>query len=263
MKLGFKTIVLALAVTLLCVPAAFAKNGNGHGKPSWAGGGGGNGHGKPAWAGQGKGHADKAKVKQEKVKHQKAGADATAAEDEELDLEDLNPAWYCKTLESMMDDADAEAAAGGAEPGEFSSFDTEFGENDNKRNSFGKCVSRRAHGEDLAGALEGDDEQSTCEPAAGTGEEGTGEEGTDEEGVPDEPVEEGTTTDEGTTTEEVPAAEEGSGEEAADSEECESDDAAGADAEEGEEAGDEASADEGDDTEAAAFARALVRNIHL
>ena len=51
MKLGFKSIVLALAVALLCVPAGLAKNGNGHGKPSWAGNGGNGHHGKPAWAG--------------------------------------------------------------------------------------------------------------------------------------------------------------------------------------------------------------------
>jgi hypothetical protein len=266
MKLGLKTIVLALAVALLCVPAAFAKNGNGHGKPSWAGGGGGNGHGKPAWAGQGKGHADKAKVKHEKVKHEKAGAEDAAAEDEELDLGDLNPSWYCKTLESMMDTADAESVAGGAEPGEFSSFDAEFGENDNKRNSHGKCVSRRAHGEDLAGAVQGPEEESSCEPV-----EGTDEEGTDEEASSDGPVDEEAAGDESTTTDEEPAAEEGSDEEAVDSEECKSDDSAGDDAEEGDEAedeasedgGEEASEDDGEDAEAAAFARALVRNIHL
>src|ERR687896_1861303 len=61
MKLGLKSLALAVTVALLCVPAAFAKGGNGngngqeHGKPSWAGGnGGGHGHGKPEWAGQGK-----------------------------------------------------------------------------------------------------------------------------------------------------------------------------------------------------------------
>jgi hypothetical protein len=119
MKLGFKSMVLALAVALLCVPAAMAKNGNGHGKPSWAGGGGGNGHGKPAWAGVGKGdgrngHAKHEKVKPDKAKHQKAGADDAGAADEEVNLDDLNPAWYCFTLEAMMDADDADAAAGEA-----------------------------------------------------------------------------------------------------------------------------------------------------
>lgn len=262
MKLGFKTIVLALAVALLCVPAAFAKNGNGHGKPSWAGGGGGgNGHGKPAWAGQGKGHADKAKVKHEKkAKHQKAGSDApdaAAAEDDgEVNLDDLNPSWYCKTLEAMMDATDADAVAGGAEAGEFSSFDAEFGTNDNKRNSHGKCVSRRAHGENLSGAVRGDQEEPVCEPAP---DEAEGDEGTT--------TDESTTTDEGTTTEEEPAAEEGSDEDATDAEECQGDEPAGDDASEDDQGEDsDAQGDEGDEADdagAAAFARALVRFIEL
>ena len=199
MKLGLKTLALALTVVLLCVPAAFAKGGNGnaggHGKPSWAGGGnsGGNGHGKPAWAGQG--HEKKAKPekagghekkpKKDKQNKHEAAEDAEDAEEdeaegEELNLDDLNPAWYCKTLEAMMDEADAEAAEGGAEPGEFSSFDSEFGENDNKRNSFGKCVSRRAHGEDLSGALDGEsDPTDESDDSAGENED-EGEEGGDQ-----------------------------------------------------------------------------------
>jgi hypothetical protein len=256
MKLGFKTIVLALAVTLLCVPAAFAKNGNGHGKPSWAGGGG--DHGKPAWAGHGKGHADNLKAKHEKkTKHEQAGAE-DAAEDEELNLDDLNPAWYCKTLEAMMDAADADAVAGGAEAGEFSSFDTEFGTND-KRNSHGKCVSRRAHGEDLAGALDEASAEPTCEPAAPADDEGVADEGAADEGAADDEAQE-----ESEDTEE-PAADETSddeqGEEADDSadeqsddpEACESDDASD----------DEASDDQDGDAETAAFARALVSFITL
>src|SRR5215204_3390866 len=127
MKIGLKTIVLALVVALLCVPAAFAKGPGGHG------------HGKPSWAGQGKSHEKKAKLDkahakkakhEKKAKHQKAGSEDVAA-DAELNLEDLNPAWYCKTLESMLDEADSEAVEGGAEAGEFSSFDSEFGTNDN------------------------------------------------------------------------------------------------------------------------------------
>src|SRR6266508_6474252 len=145
MKLGLKTIVLALVVALLCVPAAFAKGQKG-----------GHGHGKPSWAGQGKSHEKKAKPDKaahtKKAKHQKAGSEDAAALDGELNLDDLNPSWYCKTLEAMMDATDAEAAAGGPEAGEFSSFDDEFGTNDNKRNSHGKCVSARAHGEDLSAA---------------------------------------------------------------------------------------------------------------
>jgi hypothetical protein len=265
MKLGLKTIVLALVVALLCVPAAFAKGpgGQGHGKPSWAGGGGDNGHGKPAWAGHGKGHADKAKSKHEKKqKHQRAEAEDAAA-DAELNLEDLNPAWYCKTLESMMDETDSEAVEGGAEAGEFSSFDTEFGENDNKRNSFGKCVSARAHGEDLSGVIEEqDDEEQSCEEPADDGvEDPAAEEGTD--GSTTEEGTDGSTTEEGT---EEPAADDpaddGSEDEAGEAEECESDDSAGED-DQAEDSDAEVEDDQGDDTEVAAFARALVRFIKL
>jgi hypothetical protein len=259
MKLGLKTIVLALVVALLCVPAAFAKGpgGQGHGKPSWAGGGGDNGHGKPAWAGHGKGHADKAKAKHEKKqKHQRAEAEDAAA-DAELNLEDLNPAWYCKTLESMMDEADSEAVAGGSQAGEFSSFDTEFGENDNKRNSFGKCVSARAHGEDLSGALDSQEnqEQSCDEPADDGSEDPAADEGTEdttvEDGTEDTTVEDG--------TEEPVAddpADEGSDDQAGEAEACESDDSASEDDQAGED-------DQGEETEVAAFARALVRFIKL
>lgn len=243
MKIGLKTIVLALVVALLCVPAAFAK------------GSGGQGHGKPSWAGQGKSHEKKAKLdkahakkaQHEKAKHQKAGSEDAAA-DAELNLEDLNPAWYCKTLESMMDEADSEAVAGGAEAGEFSSFDAEFGLNDNKRNSFGKCVSARAHGEDLSGALDGQEgqEQSCEEPAADGSEDPAADEGTE-----DSTLEDG--------TEEPPAddpADDGSDDQAGDAEECESNDSAGEDDQANED-------DQGEETEVAAFARALVRFIKL
>jgi hypothetical protein len=280
MKLSLKTIVLALVVALLCVPAAFAKGpgGHGQGKPSWAGGG--SGHGKPAWAGLGKGHADKAKAKHEKVKNQKAGSEDAAALDGELTLDDLNPAWYCKTLESMMDTADSDATTPGAEAGEFSSFDKEFGTNDNKRNSFGKCVSARAQGDDLSGALD-DEEQQSCDQSADDGsedpaaDEGTdtsaADEGTDtsaaDEGTDTSAADEGTDTstgDEGTDTSAADdPADDGSGDQADD---CQADDSAADDSEEGDQADDEqgdAADDQGDETEVAAFARALVRFIRL
>jgi hypothetical protein len=259
MKLGLKTIVLALVVALLCVPAAFAKGPGGHG------------HGKPSWAGQGKSHVKKAKLDkahatkakhEKKQKQQKAGSEDAAA-DAELNLEDLNPAWYCKTLESMMDETDSEAVEGGAEAGEFSSFDTEFGENDNKRNSFGKCVSARAHGEDLSGVIEEqDDEEQSCEEPADDGvEDPAAEEGTD--GSTTEEGTDGSTTEEGT---EEPAADDpaddGSEDEAGEAEECESDDSAGED-DQAEDSDAEVEDDQGDDTEVAAFARALVRFIKL
>jgi hypothetical protein len=285
MKLGFKSLVLALAVTLLCVPAAMAKNGNGHGKPSWAGGGGnGNGHGKPAWAGVGKGksHAKHEKIKPDKTKpdkakHQKTGSDGVAG-DEEINLEDLNPAWYCFTLEAMMDAADADAVAGGAEAGEFSSFDSEFGTNDNKRNSHGKCVSRRAQGEDLSGSLGA--QEHSCQTAddgtdnAAEDDSTGGEAEADETGAGDESGDE-SDADEGTTDE--PAADDGSdqgsGDQADGSGDCQSDDSAedggqddqadDSDAEGDEDVqGDDADANDEGET-AAAFARALVRFMTL
>jgi hypothetical protein len=184
MRLGFKALLLMLGFVLLCVPAALAKNGNGHG------------HGKPSWAGQGKGHekaakpakaAHEKKAKPEKAahekkakkekKHQQAGPEAESeGEAAELNLEDLNPSWYCKTLEAMMDEADAEGADGGAEPGVFSSFDAEFGTNDSKRNSHGQCVSQRAHGEDLSGVLDGE----SADFAGEDKDEDEGEEGDDQ-----------------------------------------------------------------------------------
>jgi hypothetical protein len=276
MKPGLKTIVLALVVALLCVPAAFAKGpgGHGQGKPSWAGGG--SGHGKPAWAGHGKGHADKAKAKHEKVKNQKAGSEDAAALDGELTLDDLNPAWYCKTLESMMDTADSEATTPGAEAGEFSSFDDEFGTNDNERNSFGKCVSARAQGEDLSGALD-DEEQQSCDQTADDGSEdpaaddGSEDPATDD-GTDTSGADEGTDTstgDEGTDTSAADdPADDGSGDQADDcqADDSAADDSAADDSEEGDQADDEqgdAAADQGDETEVAAFARALVRFIRL
>jgi hypothetical protein len=271
MKLGLKTIVLALVVALLCVPAALAKGpgGHGQGKPSWAGGGGGNGHGKPAWAGLGKGHADKAKAKHEK-KHQRAEDQASELE---LDLADLNPAWQCFMVESMMDDEDAAAVDGGAEPGEFSSFDDKFGTNDNKRNSHGMCVSAAAHGDDVGAALADDEAESCDEPADDSSEEPAVEDGTDdstvEEGTDDSTVEEGTddsTVEEGTDdstvedgTEEPVAddpADDGSDDQAGEADECESDDTASEDDQAAED-------DQGEETEVAAFARALVRFIKL
>ena len=254
MKLGLKTIVLALVVALLCVPAAFAKGppgGHGQGKPSWAGGGGGNGHGKPAWAGLGKGHADKAKAKHEK-KHQRAEVQASELQ---LDLADLNPAWQCFMVESMMDDEDALAVEGGAELGELSSFDAEFGTNDNKRNSHGMCVSAAAHGDDVGAALADDEAESCDEPADDSSEEPAVEEGTDdstvEEGTDDSTVEDG--------TEEPVAddpADDGSDDQAGEADECESDDTASEDDQAAED-------DQGEETEVAAFARVLVHFIKL
>ena len=152
MKLGLKALVIALVMALAAVPAAFAKNAGheGHGKPSWAG------QGKPSWAGSGhaasKAHHEKKEKKAKKPKHH--GADAAAEDDsaDDVDLDGLNPAWYCKTLRDEMTTLERD-------------FATMFGTNPNHANAFGKCVSRRAHGEDLSDAAGGDDEQGTCDTA--------------------------------------------------------------------------------------------------
>jgi hypothetical protein len=158
MKLGLKALVIALVIVLTAVPAVMAKNGGqgGHGKPSWAG------QGKPSWAGSGhangKAHDEK---KAKKPKHH--GADAAADEEsgDDVDLDGLNPAWYCKTLSDEMTKLAQD-------------FASMFGTNPNGANAFGKCVSQRAHelnGSDAAG---GGAEQESCdtnEPPATDGTE--------------------------------------------------------------------------------------------
>lgn len=294
MRSSLKAVALGLAVALLCVPAAFAKGPGGHGggKPSWAGGSsaGTHSHGKPSWAGQGKGHADKAKTKH--AKHQKAETDADAADeasgDGELNLGDLNPAWACFTLEAIMDAQDmedAEAADVGEAAGP-SSFEAEFGTNDNKANSHGKCVSAAAQGEDVSAAL-GDDEQS-CDESSGdeqgedsgeqadedssddtasddsSGDDTSGDDTSSDEDAADEDSGDDTSSDDG-------SADEDSGDQADASDECQQDDGSGEEpsADEGDSADDDqgeesdAQSDEDDQNDEAAFARALLRYVHL
>ena len=178
MKLGLQALVIAMVMALAAIPAASAENGgHGGGKPSWAGGG------KPSWAGGGKpswagtGHASSnASHEQKPEKHAathheaKASGKAGSAEDgQPTDLDGLNPARYCKALRDQM----------AALESDFASM---FGTNPNHANAFGKCVSRRAHGEDLSGSAGGDDSQGednpcgTTEPPASDGTE-TGAEG--------------------------------------------------------------------------------------
>jgi hypothetical protein len=210
MKLGLKALVIALVMALAAVPAAFAGPGNGHGggKPSWAG------QGKPSWAGSwhanGKAHHEQ-KVK--KPKHH--GADSAAEEDsaDQADLDGLNPAWYCKTLRDEVTKLERD-------------FASMFGTNPTNANAFGKCVSRRAHGEDLSDAAGGDDQQETCdttEPPATdgteTGAEGSGTDTTasdDEDLSEDEVGEDESSGDEATGPEECESADSGSGEPADD-----------------------------------------------
>ena len=216
MKLGLKALVIALVMVLAAVPAAFAKNGGhgGHGKPSWAG------QGKPSWAGSGHAASKADHVKKaKKPKHH--GADAAVEEDsaDEVDLDGLNPAWYCKTLRDEMTTLERD-------------FATMFGTNPNHANAFGKCVSRRAHGEDLSDAVGGDDEQETCDTAEPPATEGTdtGAEGsgTDTTASDDETVEDESSDDEATDPEECESDDSGS-EESADDEQAQGDDEQGED----------------------------------
>ena len=172
MKLGLKALVIALVMVLAAVPAAFAKNGgHGNGKPSWAG------QGKPSWAGSGhaasKAHHEKKEKKAKKPKHH--GADSAAEDDsaDDVNLDGLNPAWYCKTLSDEMTTLERD-------------FATMFGTDPNHANAFGKCVSRRAHGEDLSDAVGGDDEQENCDTAEPPVTDGTETGAEDDESSDDE-----------------------------------------------------------------------------
>jgi hypothetical protein len=226
MKFSIKTLLVALVALLLAVPTgALAK-----GKPSHAGQGNGGGHGKPSWAGKGKGHGaekgkgHKAKVKaahENKGKGKKAGAEIEDLDNGETDgdtfsfedLEGLNPAHYCFALAEELSE----------------SFSEMFGTNPNLANAHGKCVSRRAHGEDLTEGLEeeepaAEEEAESCAPA---------EEGTQEEGAPED---------------EALASEEESEGEDTSADECESEEPA-EDEPADEESGDESEGDEAEDEE--------------
>ena len=131
MKRGIVAALACALAALLLVPAAAAKPGNGNGsgggKPAWAGGGGGpGGGGKPAWAGAGKEFAKAKKAERQ------AAREGEAEPGEDAPKHD-NPAWVCKFEREQM----------GAE-----AFAEAYGENDNKANAFGKCVSQEAHDRD-------------------------------------------------------------------------------------------------------------------
>ena len=147
MKLGLKALVIALVMVLTAVPAAFAKNGGqgGHGKPSWAG------QGKPSWAGSGHAYGKAPHEKKvKKPKHHEADAAPDEESGDDVDLEGLNPAKYCKTLSDEMTKLAQD-------------FASMFGTNPNGANAFGKCVSQRAHELHGSEAAGGGDEQETCD----------------------------------------------------------------------------------------------------
>ena len=134
MKLGLKALVIALVMVLAAVPAAFAKNAatatasrRGPGKASPRGRAPGTQLGRPTTS-----------RRRRRRRSPSITRPTLAAEDDstdEVDLEGLNPAWYCKTLRDEMTKLERD-------------FATMFGTNPNHANAFGKCVSRRAHGED-------------------------------------------------------------------------------------------------------------------
>jgi hypothetical protein len=197
MRPGLKTLLAAVLVAALVVPAATATPGNGNGgngggKPSSAGASSDHGGGKPSWAGQGQAKkAEKAAARAEKAAA-KAAAKAARAQGkadraearspagaartsgkpdlsnlDELtpeDLEGLNPAWTCKVERALSGD----------------SFAEDYGTNENDANAFGMCVSDEAHERD---GVSEDAVEAFCEPAAeGEGApEGEGDEGTPED----------------------------------------------------------------------------------
>jgi hypothetical protein len=174
MERGFKALVIALVMALAAVPAAFAEkggHGGGHGKPSWAG------QGKPSWAGTGhaygQAHHEQHEQKAKKPKHHEADAGAEDDSADEADLEGLNPAKYCKTLRDEVTKLERDFAA-------------MFGTNPNLANAFGKCVSRRAHGEDLSDAAGGGDQQGEDNPCEASGTPTSEDAGTESEGSDDE-----------------------------------------------------------------------------
>jgi hypothetical protein len=206
MERGLKALVIALVMALAAVPAAFAGHGSGgtHGKPSWAG------QGKPSWAGSG--HAASNAHHEKKAKKPKHhGADSAEENDsaDDVDLDGLNPAWYCKTL---RDETQLE-----------SDFASMFGTNPNGANAFGKCVSQRAHELNGSDASGGDDEQATCDSNEPPATEGT-ETGAEDEGDTSVPDDEATSEDEDVADDE--ATDESSNDEATDPEDCESNDSA-------------------------------------
>ena len=158
MKRGLTAVLAGALAAVLLVPVAGAKpgngNGHGHGPPAWAGGSGGaKGAGKPDQAAKQARKAEKAERKAER-----RAARGSATEGGEDGPRHENPAWICKFEREQM----------GAEE-----FADEYGENENKANAFGKCVSREAHDRD--GITEDDAEapaaDETLDPGDSTDED--------------------------------------------------------------------------------------------
>jgi hypothetical protein len=147
MKRGLTAVLAGALAAVLLVPVATATpgKGNGHGNgggsgngaPASAGGGGGGG--KPDWAGK-----QTAKAEQAARKAERQAARESTAEDAEPKHD--NPAWVCKFERDRM----------GAE-----AFADQYGENENKANAFGKCVSQEAQDRDGVTPEPTEDEDTT------------------------------------------------------------------------------------------------------
>jgi hypothetical protein len=134
MRLGPTTLLATALAATLFVAAAGAKPGNGNGNEK------GNGQGPPAWAGAGAkagsppAWAGKAgKDAKAERKAERRAALAPAPDDVAEAPKHMNPAWICKF----------ERTRAGEE-----AFVEAYGMNENKANSFGKCVSQEAHDRD-------------------------------------------------------------------------------------------------------------------
>jgi hypothetical protein len=154
-------LLAAVLAAFLLVPAVGAKpgNGNGHGPPPWAGGGhGATGSGKPDKAAKQAEKTEKAAQRaawKAERRAARSGSDGDGADAPKH----LNPAWVCKfERDRMGTDAFAEA----------------YGENGNKSDAFGKCVSREARDRD--GVAAGVDEAGPTDEGTSVPEHNPGEE---------------------------------------------------------------------------------------
>ena len=151
MRLGLKTLTLALVVTLMAVPAAFAKGPGGEGgPPPWAGGGNGNG-GPPPWAGNGRGNGGPPPWAG------KGKEDGAGAEDKKDEAEGAGgPPGEFRPAEAAESPEEICAAQRSSDP---AAFQEAYGENWNKDNAFGMCVSSEGRNLAVEQEREGEEEE--------------------------------------------------------------------------------------------------------
>jgi hypothetical protein len=160
MKRGLTAVLAGALAVVLLVPAAAATPGNGNGKGNGppAAAGGGNGGGKPDSAGKAEKAARKAEQAARRAEQAARKAERRAAREGTVEDGDEpkhdNPAWVCKFERDTM----------GAE-----AFADEYGENENKADAFGKCVSQEA--QDRDGVTPDDEGNTEDEDTTETGDE--------------------------------------------------------------------------------------------